>query len=334
MDYFNVSNIVSKQRNFNFINGARSIGKTYSTFKWIIKKCIEEQQEFVMLVRTQQEKKNKALFKALDKVLSSEFKDLKFKIDSELIRVEIEKDVFIVLGHCLALTESVKIKQQSYPRVKFLVFDEYMLENKQRGGYIDGWGEPDRFLSIYHTIDRDEDRVVAFLLGNNTTFYNPYHLHKAFNIPFVEEGSTYKGNNVLFNWAVPTNYVKSVKNKSKFSKMIDGSSYGDFATNGNYVEDSYNFVEKKTGILSVLINIGLNQEKYGVWTNGQKWYISSDYNSNCPTFALDDMTHNTDTTKVNRMNMYMLSQAYSNGLLFFETIEIKQKLFPTLVKFL
>ncbi len=67
MLYWNINEILSYQRNFNFINGPRSIGKTYTTLKHIIDNSIKRNKEFAYIVRTQDEKKNYILKKACDK---------------------------------------------------------------------------------------------------------------------------------------------------------------------------------------------------------------------------------------------------------------------------
>ena len=55
MLYWNINEILSYQRNFNFINGPRSIGKTYTTLKHIIDNSIKRNKEFAYIVRTQDE---------------------------------------------------------------------------------------------------------------------------------------------------------------------------------------------------------------------------------------------------------------------------------------
>ena len=81
--YWNINEIMSYQRNFNFINGARSIGKTYTTLKYCYRRAIERGEEFVYLVRTKQILKSGALEEASKKVLQKEFPevDIKFKYD-------------------------------------------------------------------------------------------------------------------------------------------------------------------------------------------------------------------------------------------------------------
>lgn len=61
--YFEINPLLTYNANFILVNGVRSIGKSYGTLKYMIKKCIETKQEFVYLCRTQIEKKNGVLEK-------------------------------------------------------------------------------------------------------------------------------------------------------------------------------------------------------------------------------------------------------------------------------
>lgn len=59
--YLDLNKILPYQRNFNFINGERSIGKSYTIMKFVIKKCLKKGYEFVYIVRTKNQKKSGAL---------------------------------------------------------------------------------------------------------------------------------------------------------------------------------------------------------------------------------------------------------------------------------
>lgn len=55
--YWDVREIVPNQRMFNFINGPRGIGKTYSVIKYCIQQNLKKGCEFVTVCRTKSEKK-------------------------------------------------------------------------------------------------------------------------------------------------------------------------------------------------------------------------------------------------------------------------------------
>lgn len=334
--YWDINKILPYQRCFNFINAERSIGKTYTTEKYVVDKCKKLSYEFVYLVRTQDEKKRGILQSAFEKVLLKEFPSDEIEFTNEemflIIRdSEGELQEKITLGYCLALSEAVKIKKRSFPKVKYLIFDEYMLENKQGGQYVNGWKEPDLFLSIYHTIDREEDRVICFLLGNNTSFFNPYHLHPAFSIPNIKKGKIWVSENVLFQWAISTNELKADKAKCKFLRMLDNTSYGRYAKDGDYVDDNYSFIEKMSTTAKYSMTIEYEGTKFGVYNDMKNGviYVSDKVDPSCKliyALTIDDHKENTLLTKTNSISqLKWLSNNFKLGNVRFVSMEVKIK---------
>ena len=275
--YLDLNKILPYQRNFNFINGERSIGKSYTIMKFVIKKCLQRGYEFAYIVRTKNQKKSGALGDAFKKVLLNEFNDYRIECTNEDMFNVVEnedKDEKIQLGYCLALSEKTEIKQKSFPKVKYIIFDEYMLETNNQHEYYKGWKEPDEFLNLYHTIDREEDRVICFLLGNNTSFYNPYHLHPAFNIPFISKGELWTSENVLFYWAIASDELKEQKKKSKFIKMIDKTDYSDYAVKGDYIYDEAKLIESAPKNARLLFTIEINKIQYGFYYLSSLFFIT------------------------------------------------------------
>lgn len=265
--------------NFIMVDAPRSVGKTYSTLKIIIRNCLKNSREFAYICRTIDEKNKGVMRKGVQKVMQNEFADVEYTCDNEYMYIEVDGKK-TVLAYCLALSESQKIKKYSYPKCKFMIFDEYMLENG--GRYINGVKEPDLLLNIYHTIDREEDRVVCFLLGNNTNFYNPYHMHKAFRIPYCEQGQIYRGTNVVFASLGRSDELNADKDQCKFLQMINGSEYGDFANAGLYGDTHNAFVEARPQTANQYIVICYSGSYYGIWYDNDSgcMYIDTKYNSN------------------------------------------------------
>lgn len=333
--YWDIGSVLSYNRCFNLINGERSIGKSYTTQKFIMGRALKRGQEFIYLVRTQDEKKRGIFSSAFEKVLMNEFagEEIEFSADECWRNTEDEngEKEKTVLGYCIAISECVKIKKRSFPNVKYLMFDEYMLEDKQSISYIGGWKEPDLFLNIYHTVDREEDRVVCFLLGNNTSFYNPYHMHKAFNIPFIGKGKTWCSENVLFQWATSSVELLEEKANSKFLRMIENSVYGKYAVKGDYTEDTVEFVESRFSDSTHSFSFSYNSETYGVWVskNSGIIFVSDKHDPSCKlhyAFTVDDHKENTLLTKDKRHTLLQwLANNFKKGNVRFESMEIKKK---------
>lgn len=334
--YWDINRILPYQRCFNFINAERSIGKTYTTEKYVLDKCRKMGYEFVYIVRTQDEKKKGILSSAFEKVTLREFPKVELECNNEemveVIRDE-EGEVMerVTLGYCLALSEAVKIKKRSFPKVKYLIFDEYMLENKQGGQYVNGWKEPDLFLSIYHTIDREEDRVICFLLGNNTAFYNPYHLHPAFNIPNIEKGKIWTSENVLFQWAMSSTELREEKAKCKFLKMLDNTTYGKYAKDGDYIDDNHNFIERMSTTAKYAMTLEYDGTDFGVYNDMKNGviYISDKVDPSCKlvyALTIDDHKENTMLTRSTAVTqLKWLANNFKLGNVRFVSMEIKMK---------
>lgn len=318
--YWNINQILPYQRCFNLINGERSIGKTYTCEKFCLDRALTKGQEFVYLVRTQDEKKKGVMEKGFAKVIAQEFPKSHIETTTEeMVQViEDEKGDVIeknVLGYCLALSEAVKIKKRSFPNVKWLIFDEYMLEEKQSSGYVNGWNEPDLFLSIYHTIDRERDKVVCFLLGNNTSFYNPYHMHPAFNVAPINRGEIWYSENVLFQWASSTDELKHEKSRCKFLKMIDNTDYGKYAKHGDYVDDNIEFIENRSPWAYHYFAIEYENNRYGVWCDNKsgKVFIDNKSDPDCRiVYALTLNDHNENTMLTRTKNVALLQWLAKN----------------------
>lgn len=330
-DYWNIKKILPYQRNFNFINSIRDAGKTYTGVGFAIERFLHKGEESLFLVRTVKEKDKGALKKWVDKVVFKEFPQIKFQFTNEtMYYAESDKKFdWKPVIHCRALSEAVAVKKQSFPRVKWLFMDEYMLEPKHSYMYVNGWEEPNLLLNIYHTVDREEDRVVCFLFGNNTAFYNPYHLHSAFQIPPTGEGEIWKSENVLFQFYKPPDSLKEKKKKNKFLKMVEGTEYGKYAVEGVYIGDNENFIEQKTNKANFVFAFSYDNDIFGVWYdyNYDRTYISVKFNlGNQVCLALDKI-NKPGNIVVNKKHSLIrwLAKKYVNGRVFYESMEIKLK---------
>lgn len=325
--YWDIYKILPYQRRFNFINGERSIGKTYTTQKFLIKQGLEKDREFSYIVRTQKEKEGGILKRAFGKVTEQEYPAEEFFYNNDEMFVE-KNGKKKVIGRCHALTEAVKLKKTPLNNIYYMLFDEYMLELSAQTMYIHGWKEPDLLLSIYHSFDRDEDRIICFLLGNNTTFYNPYHMHPAFNIPIIKKGGIWTGKNVLFQWATASDELKEEKKKSLFQQMIEGSDYGAYAVNGQYSDSEIDFIEPRPASANHLFSIRYNGMIFGIWLQRLTgtMYIDSKYDpSNGLIFALNYKDQNEKSIMDKGSNFYLkyLANNFKKGKLKFVSPEVK-----------
>lgn len=286
------------QRNFNFIASTRNIGKTFGTQIFCMKDSIEKENEFVYLVRYKSTEKDVgAMEKAFEKVCDMKFPEYEFNWTNEEVTLEGQ-----TIGHCIALTEAEACKKKSFPKVKNIIFDEYILDTTDKRRYVGGMNEPEALLKIYHSIDREEDRVRCFLLGNTIEFYNPYHVYPAFNIPLVKPGKIWYSENVLFEYALPSDKLQHQREGSKFLRMISGTKYGNYAKD-SYFEDSTNaFIEKRSKAAKHMFVIQYKGQNFGIWQDLDKGvlFVDNVFDLSCGivyALTLEDHTENTLLTK-------------------------------------
>lgn len=278
--YWNIKKYLPYQRNFNFIDSERSIGKTYTTQGFFLERSINKREEFIYFVRTQDEIKRGVFTDAFNKVLIAEFNEYEFKFKGRDLFYVPEENVGIPLGHCIALSEANKNKRINIPNVYWGMFDEYIVDTKGTKEYIDGWNEPNLLLKIYHTIDREQDRLCMFFLSNSIQFYNPYHLHKAFNIPKTEKGKIWTSENVLYHWTEATKELKEEKKNSKFLRMIDGTEYGEYAVEGNFINDSETHIDKRSAGAVYRFAVYAQSRLFGVWFDYRNQTVFIDTKAN------------------------------------------------------
>lgn len=242
------------EQNFFFLNGPRTTGKTYSLQKIMIKKALKSGCEIGYFCRTKDEWENGIAMTAFEKVLTHEFPDLLVvlkKGDVWCKEADQKKWRRLIVG--FPLSQYQKWKQRSFPLVQFGLFDEYMLEvinGITQGQYFHGYGEPDAFINLYNTIDRAEGRLKVFFCGNNTSFYNPYHVHPMFKQAFRKvpgKGSVVKTPNVVFWRVLPCPELQAYLDQTQLAKMAEGTEYGDYAFNGEYQDDVSSVVSMCAG---------------------------------------------------------------------------------------
>lgn len=323
--YWNIGEILPYQRHFNFINGPREIGKTYTTLKWLIKQAITKDRYFVYICRTQDEKKNGILKFALDKVMNEQYPELEPKYSSFTCIVN-----DVIIAKCVALSEYMKIKKYSFPGTCYFIFDEYMLESNNSGSYVQGWNEPDLLLNIYQTIDRGNDNLIGFLLGNNTNFYNPYHLHPAFNIPFVNPGKIWTSHNVLFQRAMPSKSLSERLEANAITKQIKDTSYGKYAVSGDYMNHNDAFLGKLDGSCIYQFTMRYNDRAFGVYTSPKQGVciVSDKIEPNCKfdyAFTMNDHIESTTLIAKDNVHLKWLGNLYKHALVKFTSHKVREQ---------
>lgn len=333
--YWSPGEILPYQRTFNFVNSVRAIGKTYGMLKWLIKESLKGRQ-FVYIVRTQDEKKNGVLKDALAKVLDEQYPELEIVFTDSAALMDNE-----VLAHCIALTEAIKIKRKSFPKVWYILMDEYSIEDGT-ARYVNGFQEPELFITIYDTIDRRAGRVKAFFMGNNTSYYNPYHLYPLFGLPpsilDIPDKGIFKNKLTLFQLAQPSEALLKKWAENSFVQGLTGTRYGEYAVSGIYRDDRYQPIKPLEQGDVYRATVHTPEGVFGCYTNPrlQTLTFSGKVDLNYRiAFSLTKDGYREGYTYINpaydEMRRLFRYAAY-NQQVFYESMTIKAKLEPYLLK--
>lgn len=217
------------------------------------------------------------------------------------------------------------LKSSNFPKVKYIIFDEFILENDGHRHYLQN--EVEVFLGLIESIARMRD-VKIFMLGNAVTVTNPYFIFFNINMPYNTDIKTYKDGLILVQYMNNEEYRKA-KHESKLGKLTEGTEYSKYAIDNSFRLDNKNFIEKKSGSSRCSFAFKYKDNVYGVWFDFDigKIFVSNDYVQGTQFFActLDDHSPNTMLLNVakNYSAFKIFTQNYKLGNVYYENQKIK-----------
>ena len=316
--YYNLSKVLSYNAFINFLIGERGVGKTYSTSKFLINQFIKKGFQFAYIRRYKTELKKDApqFFDSLKKNNEFEnnlyYKGEKFYCDDK------------VMGYAMTLTTASNLKGSNFPDVKYIIFDEFIIEDTQHH-YLQN--EVTMFLGLIESIARTRD-INIFMLGNAVNIINPYFLYFNISLPYNNDIATYKDGLILVQYMKNLEY-REFKKKTKFGKLVSNTPYEEYAIDNKFQNDNRDFIEKKTGNSKCSFGFIYKDNTYGVWLDYSvgKVYVSNSYNPNVPIFATttSDLNPNSMLLSIaKQLNSWKIFiNNYKLGNVYYENLKIK-----------
>lgn len=179
--FYSLKNILSKNAIYNIIIGERSNGKTYACLKYGLENYVKNGEQMALIRRWQDDftgKRGQTMFDALSannevaKLTGGEWTSIYYYSSrwylcryNEDGKRETKEEPFC---YGFSLSSNEHDKSTSYPRIKTIVFDEFL----SRAFYM-----PDEFvifMNVLSTIIRHRNDVKIFMLGNTVNKYCPY----------------------------------------------------------------------------------------------------------------------------------------------------------------
>lgn len=329
--WYDKSAMLSHNKIMNMVLSNRGGGKTFHMTRWAIDDFKRTKRQTVWVRRYANELRgdkenpgildNDAFFDAVIK--EGCYPEDKFKIVGNVGYVNDEPAI-----HFIALSTSRKVKSINFPYVNKIIFDEFVID-KGRSPYIKN--EVEVFLDLYETVARLRDNVRAVLLANAVSIVNPYFLF--WNIrPDPSKRFTVVGQ-VCVELFTDADFIAK-KKETRFGELVDGTRYGDYAINNQWLLDSETFIEPRTPKSEFMMGMKWNGVMYGFWVDYKiglifvnRQYDPSSYNL----YTLTRDEHEVNLLLVKSLNdsprLKRVVFAFRNGLLRFEDMTVKNQFY-------
>ena len=313
--FYDINKTLSYNALFNFIVGNRGGGKTFGFKQWAIKSFLKSKKQFVYVRRYKQELKK--ITKFWDDIRDF-FPGVSLTIKNNIFYINDE-----IAGYPISLSTAKIEKSVSFPDVDKICFDEFILD---KGFYRYLPDEVTNFLELYETIARMRD-VTCFFLSNAITITNPYFVYFNITLPY---GKTITRNGDILIELVQNHDFIQEKQKTRFAQLVEGTQYGNYAIQNEFLRDNKNFVAKKTPRSEIYFLFDYLDKTYGVWIDYKAGVmtVSEDLDPYCLLrFALtnDDHKPNTLFLKSPKKSAHFenFCRQYLLGNVRFESINIK-----------
>lgn len=327
--YYNPNKLLSYNRVLNFVIGARGVGKTYSLTKHVVKRFLKTGEQFIYLRRYKSELKNlpqffKALIKEGDKLAVEHTLEVK---NRELL---VDKKV---AGYAIPLSTAAQIKGNTYPNVTTIFFDEFLIE-KSNMIYLQN--EPEKLLNLMDTVIRNRDNATCICLSNAVTISNPYFLY--FDLE-PDANQEFTSTEDICIEIISSKQFAKQRSKTRFGKLIRKTSYGKFALDNTFVNDSDTFILEKSSESRFIGSIKNDGIVLGIWQDYDAGLIfcSLKNDPNYTPLALTTKDHNINTLLIDNYRKYallnQLVRAYKHGYLRFDSQTIKHNIMQALKSF-
>lgn len=257
LEYYSFDPILSYNATYNFVVGARGLGKTYGAKKLVIKSAIKshiasggkETRQFIYLRRYKPELKAAS---SLFADIFHEFPEWEFRYEGDEFQMskagwvakdKKDKRPWTTIGYAMALSTNQHQKSRAFPLVTWILYDEFIIE-KGAVRYLSN--EAKAFNDLYLTVDRWKDKTRVLFLANSLSIANPFFME--YDI-LPEDGKSeeliIKGDGFLLAHFPDSAQFAAGVAKTKFGRFISGTSYENYAVNNTFADNHNGMIASK-----------------------------------------------------------------------------------------
>ena len=268
--YYDFRKLLSYNATYNFLVGARGLGKTYGAKKRVIKAYLRNGEQFIYLRRFKTELATRQTF--FDDI-ANEFPDIEFRVQGSEAQLKRGPD-WETFGYFAALSNAQTRKSVAYPKVTVIIFDEFIIE---RGALHYLPEEAVVFNNFYSTVDRWQDKTKVFFLANSVSIMNPYFL--AYDIKPVSEFVASHEGFILAHFADSNDFANEVM-QTKFGKFIRGTEYEEYAVNSVFADNHEYLIARKNAEAGYHFTLQTKGGYFSIWVDNKvspaNYYVQED----------------------------------------------------------
>lgn len=269
--YYNYNRVLSYNALWNFICGARGVGKTYGAQKRVIRDAIKKGDQFVY-VRRYRESELKMARATFFAAIEGEFPDWDFRTQgftAEMAPVSTRGQKgreWQTIGFFVALTGAQSMKSTAFPRVKTIIFDEFIAE-KGATQYLKD--EVTIMKNLYSTIARDRDDVIVLFLANAVSIMNPYFIEYKIrpdeaNAEFIKAA----GGFIVVHLPESKEFQNETAS-TRWGQFIAGTDYAEYASANQFRDNGKSLIEQKDPAARYRFTLETKEGIFSVWVNNQ-----------------------------------------------------------------
>lgn len=264
--YYDFGPILSRNAVYNFVVGARGVGKTYGAKRKAIRDYFAKGEQFIYLRRYNTELKGIRTTFMAD--IRHEFPEHLFRSYGDLIQTRSVADVendektpWDTMGYFVALSKGQQKKSVSYHDVKTIIFDEFIIE---RGVIHYIASEVKVFNDFYSTVDRYKDKTKVFFLANSISIMNPYFIEWDIAPKLKTEWITNKKGFIVAHFPQSDAFMGEVY-ATKFGQFIQDSEYADYAVGSEFSDNNSALIRSKTSNARYNCTIETKTGTFSLW---------------------------------------------------------------------
>ena len=304
--------------------GGNSIGKTYSFTYQGVKEFIKTGKQFGWIRRYAPELKKASSNFFDDLIEHDEFPGYIFKTDKERGYIAKKpcgkaKPDWEVCCHFFALSMQGSYKGTAYPKIKRLIFDEYIREVKTPPGYL--YDDIGKLMKLWKTVGRKRNDCQLYLISNAVDLVNPAFLWLGITDEPKPGYSWHNNKTVLLHHIKDAAFAQSERD-TLVGKVIAGTELEKVMIDNEFAASNDLFIAKKTANAKYRYGFKYCGHVYAIWLDNSNglFYVNRKAPKGGLVYSL--------TTEDHRPNMYLVESAgkfarqigrlYGNGVVRFE----------------